>query len=72
MKEWLRRILLAELNEYDQYLQGDVWGYIVTENGEETDSCWGFFGDTWQEALKGCVIDFEEFLKHPVEDSEDD
>jgi hypothetical protein len=34
---------------YDDYLTGNVYGFIVEErNGddwEEVDSCWGFYGD---------------------------
>lgn len=38
--------LLAEIETYDQYLTGDVWGYqLYKADGEEGDSCWGFFGD---------------------------
>lgn len=37
--------LRQEVETYDQYLTGDVYGYVVTdENGDETDSCWGMFG----------------------------
>ena len=29
---------------YDQYLRGEVYGYIVKDkNGEETDSCFGYY-----------------------------
>lgn len=35
-----------ELKTYDEYLQGDVWGYTITdEEGDEVDSCGGFYGD---------------------------
>lgn len=38
--------LLAEVKTYDQYLRGEVYGYIIEdENGENLDSCWGFLGD---------------------------
>lgn len=38
--------LKGEVEVYDQYLTGDVYGYIVKDDeGEELDSCWGFFGD---------------------------
>lgn len=38
---WLR----GEVETYDQYLTGDVWGYTITDStGEEVDSCWGFYG----------------------------
>jgi len=53
-EKWLR----SEIETYDDYLTGNVWGYICEEkesggcNGcnrphdwEEVDSCWGFYGD---------------------------
>jgi len=37
---------------YDQYLQGDVWGFVIKnrcdkcgQEDETEDSCWGFYGD---------------------------
>ena len=37
--------LISEVRTYDQYLTGDVYGYIVEdEDGEEVDSCWGYYG----------------------------
>lgn len=38
--------LKGEIETLDQYLTGQVYGYIVTDPaGEELDSCWGFFGE---------------------------
>lgn len=45
--------LEGEVETYDNYLTGSVYGYEVwehekgdaPEDGELTDSCWGFFGD---------------------------
>lgn len=36
----------GEVETYDQYLRGDVWGYVVTnpKNDDEVGSCWGFYG----------------------------
>lgn len=51
-------ILRQEVSTYDQFLRGDVWGYIVEdEDGNHLDSCWGFFGRDYaeqqgQEALR--------------------
>ena len=42
-------IMLAEIKTYDQYLQGDVWGYRITRDSKEEDSCWGFFGSNPKE-----------------------
>lgn len=46
-------ILTAEVETYDQYLRGDVYGYQVFkvkkceeghEHEEELDACWGYYG----------------------------
>lgn len=42
-EERIEEALLAEVETYDQYLRGDVYGYIVDPDGE-ADSCWGFYG----------------------------
>jgi hypothetical protein len=53
VEEWLR----GEVETYDQHIRGDRWGFIVRKphidcdcpncdgEGEEEDSCWGFYGD---------------------------
>lgn len=39
------KILRGEVETYDQYLRGDVYGYVLEDSeGEAVDSCWGFFG----------------------------
>ena len=37
--------MLAEVEEYDQYLQHEVYGFTLYKNREEIDSCWDFYGD---------------------------
>jgi hypothetical protein len=44
LREAARERLLAEVEEYDQYLTGEVYGFIVDEDGEHEDSCWGLYG----------------------------
>lgn len=46
MQAKLKGYLESEVKTYDNYLTGDVRGYKVSKDGEETDSCWGFYGDT--------------------------
>ncbi len=42
---WALEALRGELAQWRQYLEGDVYGYVVTdERGEHLDSCWGFYG----------------------------
>jgi hypothetical protein len=39
------KVLEAEVQTYDCYLSGSVYGYQVKdEDGELLDSCWGFYG----------------------------
>ncbi len=46
MLKKVREVLEGEVAVYDQYLMGDVWGYVIEgEEGDDPgDSCWGFFG----------------------------
>jgi hypothetical protein len=37
-------LLKAEVECYDYYLSGQCYGFRLYENGEETESCWGFLG----------------------------
>jgi len=48
------KCLEGEVETYDHYLRGDVYGYTIhqvdpgadeDEDGEEVDACWGFLGD---------------------------
>lgn len=74
-KEWGRfwrkkatAMLEAEVEEYDQYLTGDVHGYIieeffVDEDGEEEivdenyDSCWGYYGYEYCESEAKSIVE---------------
>jgi hypothetical protein len=46
------KLLQSEVEEYDHFLTGNVYGYEITKAGEDEepqignviDSCWGFFG----------------------------
>jgi hypothetical protein len=42
------RILRAEIEALNHWLNGDVYGVrIFDQDGEEMDACWGFFGTDW-------------------------
>ncbi len=44
-EEELLGAIVADVKVYDQFLTGDVYGYRIKDaEGEEGDSCWGFFG----------------------------
>lgn len=43
--------LTAEVEEYSSYLNGDVYGYTITDaNGDEVHACWGFIGFDYAKA----------------------
>jgi len=53
--------LLSEVKIYDQYLTGDIYGYMIKKDDIDIDSCWGFYGydETLQEA-KSIVDSYKE------------
>ncbi len=61
--------LEAEVKTYDQYLTGDVYGYIVEDlTGEHIDSCWGFYGREDAIAEAKALIDYYERRDLPLLD----
>jgi hypothetical protein len=58
VRDRITKNLVGEVETYDQYLTGDVYGYRITdtETDEELDSCWGFYGsDYCMTEAKGIV-----------------
>lgn len=58
LKEKVEKMLINEVETYDQYLTGDVYGFEIIkitkcdqghEHEETEDSCYGFFGDDIKE-----------------------
>lgn len=58
LKEKVEKMLINEVETYDQYLTGDVYGFEIVkiikcdqghEHEETEDSCYGFFGDDIKE-----------------------
>ncbi|MBU1082554.1 MAG: hypothetical protein KKB59_18855 [Spirochaetes bacterium] len=44
IKERAEKLLRSEVKTYDQYLRGEVYGFLVKgKDGEEIDSCWGYY-----------------------------
>jgi hypothetical protein len=42
---------------WNQYLSGDVWGYVVTGPGDVNESCWGFYGRDFCEKEARSLVD---------------
>lgn len=53
MKELIRERLIDETELYNKYLQGECYGFRITdEKGEQVDGCGGFFGDNLNSVLQ--------------------
>jgi len=74
-----KNILIDEVKIYDQYLTGEVYGFVLEKKNicecckhvewEEIDSCWGFFGeDIFKNGLKGEISKEYEYLIDILED----
>lgn len=63
-KEMLEEVLRGEVETYNQYLTGDVWGYTVEnpKTGEIVDSLWGMYGFDYAKEEADAVADA---YKHP-------
>ncbi len=45
LRDKITTYLLGEVETYNQFLTGDVYGFkVMNAEGEEEDSCWGFYG----------------------------
>lgn len=46
IKEKVINRLTTEIEIYDRYLTGEVYGYVIEDSeGENIDSCWGYYED---------------------------
>ena len=61
-EEEARKAAESHVECWNQYLSGDVWGYVIEdEDGEHVDSCWGFYGEDY------CQEEGEAALKREIE-----
>lgn len=83
LRELGKKLLDQELETYDQYLRGDVWGYVIEDaDGVEVDSCWGHFGlqyakDSANEVVEALMesrarADWEEEMGRQFKDVEEE
>ena len=60
----IERYLQSEVENFDDCLTGNVWGYQVDKGEEHIASCWGYYGD-WDNSEYGplseakSVVDYE-------------
>lgn len=57
VKQKAIEIMQAEVKIYDQFIRGECYGYVITDDeGNDLDSCWGFIGMEYaiEEAKSAC------------------
>jgi hypothetical protein len=64
-------LLEAEVGEYDSYLTGECYGFIIeSPDGEDLESCWGFLGDIKycrEEAISTAQYEAKEYFAKKLE-----
>lgn len=59
----IKRMLAGEIETFNQYLQGDTYGFIISreEDDEELESCWEYFGiDSIRSDVRNILEQYEE------------
>lgn len=51
LRRTIEDTLRAEVGAYDDYLTGNIYGFVIERDGDHVDSCWGFFGDYEEHCL---------------------
>ena len=65
MIEHTERILESEIETWDTYLRGDVYGFVAEDpEGEQIDSCWGFYGD---EGIKSATEEAQSHIDYHID-----
>ena len=56
LRERIAEIIEAEVETYNSYLSGEIYGYVIEKDGKQVDSCWGYYGlDTVEEEARSIV-----------------
>lgn len=54
LRDQITSQLEAEVREYDHFLTGDVYGYVIeSPDGEVIESVWGYYGD---DEIESCML----------------
>ena len=62
----IEQYLLGEVETFDHYLTGNVWGYEVYKDEEFISSCWGYFGD-WDNEEYGPLTEAKSVVDYQVQ-----
>ncbi len=64
LKQKIHDVIKGEVETYNQYLSGDVYGYTVEKDGEVLDSCYGFYGQ--DECLEEAKLNVDWEVKRDI------
>lgn len=66
-KEKLYELLRGEVETYDNYLTGSVYGFRVEDESDSViESCWGFYGDT-KDCLKEGIYTAQACIRSDIQ-----
>ena len=66
VREKALNCLRGEVETLDMYYTGDVYGFVIKdENGDEVDSCWGYFGSEYidKDVIPECKSTIDSMLE---------
>lgn len=75
--EKAKAYLKGEVQTYDDYLRGNVYGYVVeSPDGRDVDSCWGFYPDhptpwTFEKSLEYMIGEAKSAIDHDIKQEQD-
>ncbi len=60
----VEKVLESEVEVYGQWVNGDVWGFVLEDDkGDTIDACWGFYGsDPRENGMDGHIEEKYHFL----------
>ncbi len=68
-KEKAYKVAESIVEEWNNYLSGNVYGYVIEDtDGENLESCWGFYGDEYKEDGY-MVTECKSIIDHIVKDA---
>lgn len=64
-REQILRSLEGEIETFDSYCKGEVYGFVIEDESEERiDSCFGYYGD---EGMKDAIYDAKDMVECELE-----
>ena len=68
VREYAEQVMRSEVECYDDFLTGQVYGYVVEPESGDEESCWGFLGDV--DYVKSEAYDVAERLNKAMDEED--